>query len=100
MRPWSPTYDLGGGDRITVPFRSDVCPREVVRCNPQATELVQIYARAQTLHEKGVSLFAPGEMPVKMVDAFTIFANEDAAIRSEVNALFEEKQRAARRQKH
>lgn len=100
MRPWSPTYDVGGGDRVTIgSFHSDICPREVVRRNPQATELVQIYARAQTLHDKGVSLFAPGEMPAKMVDAFTVFANEDAAIRSEMTALYEEKERAARRRK-
>ena len=85
MRPWTPVYDYGS-DKVPVPFRCDVCPREIAKTNPQAMELVQIYARSQTLTEKGVSLFAPGEMPAKMVDAFVVLANEDAMVR---NALQE-----------
>ena len=69
---------------VPVSFRCEVCPREVAKANPQAMELVQLYARSQALREKGVPLYIPGEMPAKMVDAFVVMANEEAVVQNAV----------------
>jgi hypothetical protein len=98
VRPWRPIYDFAG-EKVPVAFYSDICPREVARANPQAMELVQIYARSKVVSEKGVSLFAPGEMPAKMVDAFVVLANEDALVQNSADEVFAARRAAAGRRK-
>jgi tmRNA-binding protein len=82
-------------------FRSDICPRAIVKREPELMELVQIYARSTTLAGKGV---APMEdVPAKLADAFVVMANEEAVVSAAISDYFkqehemEERRRARKR---
>jgi len=66
---------------FTVPdVRSNECPVSCV--TRQTHELIQIYHRAKSLQDAGVSSFSAKDMPIPLADAFVVIGGEEAKYES------------------